>query len=292
MIIVTGATGQLGSQIVQHLLERVPAERVGVSVRDTSRADALAARGVRVRRGDFADPESLNGAFEGATKVIIISASVTGEAAIAQHSAAIAAARESGAERVLYTSHQAAGPDSLFAPMLDHAVTEEKLSTIGIPFTALRNGFYANTVIRLLGQALATGELVAPADGPVSWTTHADLAEATAIILAGAESFDGITPPLTAPDTHDLEDVAGILSELTGRKIRRVIADDDDWTKDLVGHGVPEHQAEMLLGMFRASRRGEFAATDPALELLLGRPAQSIRSVLDPVCQTTAGRIY
>jgi NAD(P)H dehydrogenase (quinone) len=280
MIIVTGATGQLGSQIVQHLLERVPAERVGVSVRDTSRAGALGARGVRVRRGDFTDPDSLNTAFEGATQVIIISASVTGKAAIEQHSAAITAAMESGAERVLYTSHQAASEDSLFAPMLDHAATEERLSTGGVPFTALRNGFYANTVIRLLGQALATGELVAPADGPVSWTTHADLAEAAAIILAGQEPFEGITPPLTAPETHDLDDVAGILSQLTGRTIRRVVADDGDWAKDLTGRGVPDSQAEMLLGMFRASRRGEFATTDPTLELLLGRPAQSIRSVL------------
>ena len=280
MIIVTGATGQLGSQIVQQLLERVPVEQLGVSVRDPARAGDLATRGVRVRRGDFADPDSLSGAFEGATRVLVVSAGVTGEAAVVQHSAAITAARDAGARRVLYTSHQAASADSLFAPMLDHAAAEEQLSTIGVPFTSLRNGFYASTVIRLLGRTLETGELVAPADGPVSWTAHADLAEAAAIILAGDGLFDGVTPPLTAPDTHDLNDIAGILSELTGRSIRRVVADDDEWTKGLIGHGVPEGQARMLLGMFLASRRGEFATTDPTLELLLGRPAQSIRSVL------------
>ncbi|MGV9899573.1 NmrA family NAD(P)-binding protein, partial [Streptomyces tendae] len=67
MIIVTGATGQLGRRIVEHLLTRVPAEQVGVSVRDpgSPRARTFADRGVRVRRGDFADAGSLAHAFEG-----------------------------------------------------------------------------------------------------------------------------------------------------------------------------------------------------------------------------------
>ncbi|MGH3378238.1 MAG: NAD(P)H-binding protein, partial [Actinoallomurus sp.] len=121
MIIITGATGRLGSLIVHHLLERVPADQVGVSVRDPGRAADLAGRGVRVRRGDFTDPGSLAAAFEGAAQVLIVSANETGGAAVAQHTAAIDAARAAGAKRLLYTSHQAAGADSLFAPMPDHA---------------------------------------------------------------------------------------------------------------------------------------------------------------------------
>jgi hypothetical protein len=80
-------------------------------------------------------------------------------------------------------------------------------------------------------------------------------------------------------------DIAGILSELTGRSIRRVVADDDEWAQGLTSHGVPEAQAQaqMMLGMFRASRRGEFSATDPTLERLLGPPAQSIRTFLEGV---------
>jgi NAD(P)H dehydrogenase (quinone) len=101
MIVITGATGQLGSQIVHRLLERVQADRVGVSVRDPGSAAELAARGVRVRRGDFADPDSLVDAFEGATQVLIVSANETGGAAVALHTAAIDAARAAGAKRVL-----------------------------------------------------------------------------------------------------------------------------------------------------------------------------------------------
>jgi NAD(P)H dehydrogenase (quinone) len=283
MIVITGATGQLGSQIVNQLLDRVPAQEVGVSVRDPGRAAHLAARGVRVRRGDFTEPDSLAHAFDGARLVLIVSASETGGTAVAAHAAAIDAARAAGAERVLYTSHQAASADSLFAPMPDHAATERHLAQTGTPFTSLRNGFYATTVPFLLGPAIKTGHIVAPADGPVSWTTHADLAEAAAIILADPGRFDGPTPPLTAPQALDLEEVAGLLTKLTGRTIRRTIADDDEWAAGLTAHGVPEAQAAMMLGMFRAARRGEFSATSPALGDLLGRPATPLSSFLEGV---------
>ena len=283
MIVITGANGQLGSLIVASLLERVPAEEVGVSVRDPGRAADLADRGVRVRRGDFSEPHSLADAFEGATQVLIVSANEIGGKAVDAHLAAINAARAAGAERILYTSHQGAGADSLFAPMRDHAATEEYLAETGTPFTSLRNGFYATTIPFLLGQALTTGEIVAPADGPVSWTTPADLAEAAAIILADPGRFDGPTPPLTAPDGFDLQDVAGILAKLTGRTIRRTVVGEDEWAAGLAAHGAPEALATMLRGMFRAARRGEFSATSPTLGDLLGRPVTPLSSFLEGV---------
>lgn len=116
MIIVTGANGRLGSQIVHRLLHRVPADQVGVSVRDPERAADLAARGVRVRRGDCTEPDTLPAAFAGAAQVLVVSVDKLGEDAVAQHRTAIDAARHAGAQRILYTSHQAASPTSLFGP--------------------------------------------------------------------------------------------------------------------------------------------------------------------------------
>ena len=281
MIVITGATGKLGSRIVDHLLQRVPADQIGVSVRDTDRAAVLRTRGVRVRHGDYDDPNSLAEAFAGADQVLIVSAGATGDEAMRHHTTAVDAARAAGVRRVLYTSHMASNADSVFAPMPDHAATERYLDGSGIRYAALRNGFYASTVPLLLGGALRTGELAAPADGPVSWTNHDDLAEAAAIALTDEGRPDGPTPPLTAPDAHDLAGIASILSGLTGREIRRVVVDDDEWVQGLIGRGVPAAQARMLMGMFLAARRGEFAATDPTLQGLLGRPPLSIRVVLE-----------
>jgi len=278
MIIVTGATGQLGSVVVERLLARAPATEIGVSVRDPGKATALAERGVRVRRGDFDDAASMAHAFEGATQLLLVSAATTGAAALRQHRTAIDAARAAGVRRIVYTSHMGADPTSPFAPMVDHAATEALLRDSGLAFTALRNGFYTASGRMLLGRALETGEVAAPPDGPVSWTAHDDLADAAAIVLLTDEGrFEGATPPLTGAAAVDLAGLAAIAAEVTGRPITRTVVTDAQYREQL---GVPEPVADMLLGLFAASRAGAFAAVEPTLEQLLGRPPLTVREVL------------
>ncbi|GAA4933016.1 uncharacterized protein YbjT (DUF2867 family) [Actinomycetospora succinea] len=279
MIVVTGASGQLGRAVLERLLDRVPAGQIGASVRDPEKVRDLAERGARVRRGDYTDPASLAEAFEGASQVLVVSANVLGEEALRQHRTAIDAAVAAGAGRVLYTSHHGAEPTSPMAPMADHAATEEMLRGCGVAWTSLRNGFYSSTVPMLLSGAWHTGELRVPEDGPVAWTTHGDLADVTALALTG-DAFDGITPPLTGPETLTMEDVAALASEAAGRTIRRVVVSDEEYVADLVGHGVPEAAARMLPTMFAASRRGDFAPADPTLARLLGRPATPLSEIL------------
>ena len=280
MIIVTGATGQLGRDIVEQLLDRVPASEVGLSVRDPRKASSFSRRGVRVRHGDFADPKTLNDAFEAATRVLIISVDELGDRAVARHAAAIEAARTAGAQRILYTSHVGARPDSPFAAAADHAATEALLRGSGVPFTSLRNGFYATTAMMLVGQALETGTLTAPKDGPVAWTAPADLAHAAAVALSDDGALDGISPPLTAAESLDLTALAAIASAVHGREITRVTVSEDEYRNTLVAHGTPEHYADLLLGMFAASRRGDFASDDVTLERIVGHPPTTVRAVL------------
>ncbi len=282
MFIVTGATGQLGHAIVEQLLQRAPVAQIGVSVRDPDKASALAARGVRVRRGDFEDEASLLHAFEGATQVLIVSSNARrlGGDSIGQHRRAIAAARQAGARRLLYTSHMAASATSAFSPMLDHAATEELLRDSGLPFTSLRNGFYADSGAQLLGGGVETGELAAPADGPVSWTAHADLAEAAAILLVQEGRYDGPTPPLVASQALDLAALAAIAAALTGRAIARSVVEDQAWRAQAIARGLPEGVADIALGLYVAARAGEFASADKALQQLLGRPPIAMREVL------------
>jgi NAD(P)H dehydrogenase (quinone) len=288
MIIVTGANGQLGRAIIERLLTRVPSEQIGVSVRDPYKAQALTQQGVRVRQGNFADPASLVHAFEGATQVLIVSSDSSGEEGIRLHRAAIDAAKQVGAGRILYTSHMGSSPTSLFSPMIDHAATEALLQASGIPFTSLRNGFYASSAAWLLGNAAQTGELVAPADGPVSWTAHADLAEVAALALSEQGILDSITPPLTAAEAIDLDGIAAIASELTGRPIRRIVVPDDQYQASLTAYGLPQQRIAMTMGIFHASRRGEFNRVDPTLARLIGHPTIPLRDALKTVISQSA----
>lgn len=280
MIIVTGANGKLGRQIVERLLTRVPADRIGVSVRDPRKAKAFADRGVRVRQGSFTDADSLAHAFEGASQVLVVSVDKMGEECVRQHRAAIDGAVAAGARRILYTSQMGAGHASRFQACRDHAATEDALRASGVPFTSLRNGFYAASATQFAGHGMESGEIALPADGPVTWTTHDDLADAAAAVLADEGRFDGPTPPLTAAQALTFDDIAAIAGDATGRTVTRTTTPDAEFREQLMGRGAPAEAADQVLGIFAAARAGEFAAVDPTLAALIGREPIAMSTVL------------
>lgn len=277
MIVVTGSSGQLGRGVIEGLLTRIPANRIVASVRDPAKAKALSEKGVQVRAGDFAKPDSLASAFAGAAQVLVVSPDKLGEEGRRLSRAAIAAARAAGARRVLYTSHMGTHAGS---PFNDHAAIEEDLVRAGMPFTSLRHGFYAESAFHLMGRGFETGELRVPEDGPVSWTARADLAEADAAILAEEGKLNGISPALTALEAFTMADLATIASEVTGRMIKRIVVSDTEWRDTTVAAGVPTPMADALLKVFRDARDGVYAATDPTLERLLCRRPRTMRDVL------------
>ncbi|MDH6493891.1 SDR family oxidoreductase [Streptomyces sp. SAI-149] len=281
MIIVTGATGKLGRRTVKYLLERVPADRVGVSVRDPRKAQDLADRGVRVRHGSFDDPASLVHAFEGAEQLLLVSLDRTGEECVTGHRTAIEAAVKAGVGRILYTSQMGAAHDSHFQACRDHAQTEDLMRATGLPWTALRNGFYASSALQFLESARHTGDIALPADGPVAWTGHDDLAEATAAILTEEGRFEGPTPPLTASATLDFADVAEIATQVTGRPFIRTVVPDDAFREQVLAHGAPAPVVDLLLSIFAAARNGEFAAVTSTLAELIGRKPATFRTQLE-----------
>jgi NAD(P)H dehydrogenase (quinone) len=282
MIVVTGATGQLGHAIVKKLATILPASEIAASCRDPLKAADVAALGVRVRHGDFAAPESLVNAFEGATQVLIVSsnAGATGGDPRAQHDVAIKAAIAAGARRIVYTSHMAANAHSAFPPMRDHAATEYLLANSGIAWTALRNGFYSASGIAMMGDAFKSGYFEITQDGKFSWAAHADLAEAAALILTQEEKYQGPTPPLTGPQSLDFADLASLASAVLGKAIAKRIISEDGMRAKMATRGAPPSSLAMVLGLYQAANDGEFGQVDASLEQLLGRPLISMRDLI------------
>ena len=278
MIVVTGANGHLGRAVVEALADRVPPEDIFAASRKPESLIVL--DGTATRHADFSDPAGLAKAFADVDRIEIISVDKLGEEARNLHRSAIDAARTAGAARIFYTSHAGAREGSPFPPAIQHAATEADLATTGTAFTALRHGFYAESCLHMIGSDLETGDLRVPEDGPVSWTARADLAEADAALVAGEATFDGATPPLTAAKALTMADIAELASQVTGREIRHTVVSDAEWKETKIAAGVPELYAEMLLGTFRAARRGDFDRVDSALEKLLGRPPRSMRDIL------------
>jgi NAD(P)H dehydrogenase (quinone) len=279
LIIVTGATGALNGATVDHLLDRVPADEIVVVARHPAKAQRFADLGVTVRRGDYADPDSLSAAFDGADQLLLVSSNDPGADAVHLHLSAIDAAICARVGRIFSTSHQGAAPDTPFRPGRDHAATEELLAQSGAPWTSLRNGFYAHSLDWLMGPWRETDVIIVPADGPVSWTAREDAAEAAAAILASDGAYEGPTT-LTASAAPTFSDLAVIASELTGRTIELELVNPQKWVVAQVTSGQPEFMARFLLGMYQAAHEGFFAGVDPLLGKLVGHEPQTVRDLL------------
>ncbi|WP_420369263.1 NAD(P)H-binding protein [Curtobacterium sp. L1-20] len=279
MIVITGATGALNGATTDHLLEHVDPEELVVVARDPAKAARFADRGVEVRRGDYAEPETLPAAFAGADQLLLVSSSDPTADAVALHRAAVDAAVAAEVGHVLYTSHQGAAHSSPFRPGADHAATEDLLRASGLRWTSLRNGFYAHSTTWLMGPWRQTGTVSVPADGPVSWTAREDAAEAAARILLDGRPADGPLT-LTAPEAPTFADLARLASETTDRPVGFEVLGEDAWRDRAVASGQDPHMVGFLLGMYQAAAAGTFAGTDPLLGGLLGRAPRSVRDQL------------
>lgn len=274
LTVITGATGHLGGLVVRELVKLYSAERIVATTRVPEQADGLRALGVQVRWADYEKPESLHEAFVGADQVFVVSsnARASGGDPVAQHREVFAAAQKAGAKRIVFTSQMAASHSSAFPPMHDYAASEELLAQCGVPFVALRHGFYGTSAIQMMEEALTTGELTTIEDGKVSWVAHSDLAEAAALILAGEVKFEGITPPFTGPEALDFTNLTALASELQEKKVTHTILSDEEMRAPLAAKGIPEPIINMVLGLYLGARNQEWSTVDPTLQKLLGRP--------------------
>lgn len=286
-IVVTGATGALGSDVVAQLLRFAPAEELGVSVRRPEAAANLAVRGVRVRQGDFDKPKTLNAAFAGAQRLLIISTrTVENHARFAQHRNAIDAAKRCGVRHVYYTSVvQRAGSLSDLAP--GHLDTETYLAESGLAHTILRNGHYMENLPMFLGASIATGDLALPPDGPTAWVSRADLAEGIARLMLGG-GHEGETLLLTGPTALDFREIAEIASRIIERPITRRVIDNQTYLDRLVAGGIPKAVARSLVSGFASRAAGELSDVDLTLKETVSRPLRTIAEVLPSLLGVTA----
>lgn len=273
-ILVTGATGQLGSKVLDHLLTKVAASNVAVSVRDPRKAEALAARGVEVRQGDFDDPASLDKAFAGIDRLLLISADGDNETRIRQHQNAVSAAQRAGVKFITYTSVANADHNTLFlAPV--HRATEEAIRKTGIPFSFLRNNWYLENEIGVIQGALAGAPItVSAGSGRTGWALRDDYAEAAATVLAGSGHENQIYE-LTGPlATYD--DLAASLSKALGRDVPVHHVNDETYGRIMSEVGVPQEALPIVIGIQAATREGALEIERSDFKTVLGRPALSL----------------
>lgn len=278
MIVITGATGQLGRLVIQSLLAKLPATQIVAAVRNPARAVDLAAQGVQIRQADYTDPASLVTAFQGAEKVLLISSSEIGQRA-AQHRNVIDAAKKAGVSLVAYTSilHADRSPLGLAA---EHAATEAYLRESGMPNVLLRNGWYTENYLASVPPALQHGAFIGSAgEGRISSAARADYAEAAAVALT-APAQAGKVYELAGDDSYTLTEFAAELSRQSGKPVPYVNLPEADYKAALLGAGLPEPIANLLADSDVGASKGGLFDDQHQLSALIGRPTTSLEALM------------
>jgi NAD(P)H dehydrogenase (quinone) len=270
--VVTAASGHLGRLVVTSLLARdIPAEDIVATARDVASIQDLAALGVQVRRLDYADPASIEGAFAPGDRVLLVSGTAFGER-VAQHGNVIRAAAAAGVGLLAYTSAPYADVTSMLLAT-EHRGTEEVLVAAGVPYALLRNGWYTENFAPTVTDALETGEIVRATSGRISAAERAEYAEAAAAVLAGP-GHEGSTYELGGAPGFTLPELAAELTSLSGREITYREISVADLEQVLVGAGLPAPVAATVADVDRAITEGELAIDSGDLSRLLGRPTR------------------
>ncbi|WP_214802180.1 MULTISPECIES: SDR family oxidoreductase [unclassified Exiguobacterium] len=282
--LVTGATGKLGSKIVDVLLKSVPASELAVSVRNPEKAEALKAKGVDVRHGDFDQPETLDEAFKGVERLLIISADGDNDTRIRQHANAVEAAERAGVSFIAYTSlADATESQNLMAP--PHVETEGAIERTGIPHAFLRNNWYLENELGSIQGVLAGAPWVTAArDGKVGWALQEDYAEAIANVLM-ADDFEQDIFELSGP-LHTQAELVEALSEVLGREVTLQEVSNDAYAGVMRGAGVPEGAIPIVVGIQDSIRNGSLEVESNDFELVLGRPVTPLKEALQKLVST------
>ncbi|KHK04327.1 SDR family oxidoreductase [Desulfovibrio sp. TomC] len=278
MIVVTGASGQLGRLVIEALLQKAPTEEIVAAVRNPRRVDEFLARGVQVRQADYDQPESLAAAFKGADKLLLISSSEVGRRT-PQHRAVITAAKAAGVGLLAYTSilHADTSPLPLAA---EHKETESLIRASGLPAVILRNSWYTENYLAGIPAALQYGVLLGSAgEGRIASAARADYAEAAAVALT-RDNQVGRIYELAGDESYSLDELAQAIARQSGKAVVYRNLPGGEFRGALIDAGLPEGLATLLAESDVGASKGGLFDDSRQLSRLIGRPTTKLAAMI------------
>jgi len=278
MIVITGASGQLGQHVIAELLKKTAASNIVAAVRNVAKAQHLAALGVQVREADYGRPETLDSAFRGAEKILLISSSEVGQR-VPQHRNVIDAAKRAGVKLIAYTSVLRADT-SVLGLADEHRATEADIRASGLPYTLLRNGWYLENYAEHLEPVLAHGAVLGAAgEGRISAAARADYAAAAVAVLTMRTAPEAVYE-LAGAASFTLAELAAEVARQSGKEIVYNDMPQAQYKAVLLEIGVPESMARLLSDSDAGAKQGALEGSGAALRALIGRPTATLAAAL------------
>jgi NAD(P)H dehydrogenase (quinone) len=281
-ILVTGASGQLGQRVLELILERPNGPRVIATTRTPEKLRRFSERGVDVRAADFEDEASVVKAARGAERALLISTDELDRPGHreAQQTRAARALAAAGVKHVVYTSIPKAERSKVIIAA-DHIATERAIAATGLDYTFLRDNLYTELLLGTLPGAIATGQLIdARGNGKTAYVTREDCARVAAAVLANPEYSGKQVFDVTGPAAISSEDLAKIVSEVSGRTVRHISVPLAAVHSALLQHGFPERRASVYASFDASIANHELEAVADTVERVTGRTPQSVKEFL------------
>jgi len=285
MILVTGATGHLGSSVVHYLKNLIPSNKFAVLARNLEKAQPLTDSNIEVRFGDFNNINSLEKAFLGIETLVLISTMELNR--LYQHKTVIDVAKQVGVKHIIYTSlaiHNIK-TSAVEELMLSHFKTEEYIKQSGLDYTILRNTMYAEAIPQIIGkQVLDTGIQLSAGLGKVPYALRDEMGEAIANLLMQS-GHKNKTYNITGSKFYSYQDIAEILSEVLGEKVNYYALENDEYISLLESFGLPKFLIYLTSGTVLDIKNNQYEIESSDLEKLLGRKTASLKSYLTQIYQ-------
>lgn len=280
MILVTGATGQLGSSVISQLNKVSSKDQFAIFARDENKAIKYKEQGIEVRLGDFNQISSLGHAFEGITKLLLISTMEFNR--FEQHKNVIDAAKMAGVKHIIYTglAIQDIETSNVKELMQSHFDTEKYIQESGLDFTFARNTMYTDAIPQIIGEAVFdTGIYLSGGDGKVPYTLRREMGEAIANILV-QDNHENKTYNITGDIAYSYADIAQTLGELSHKKIDYIDLDETVYEQFLIDLHLPEFLVYLTKGTVVDIKQHQYEVNNSDLKTLLGRPPLDLKSAL------------
>lgn len=281
MILVTGATGNLGSSVIKQLDQIISKDKFIATSSSHEGVQALKEKGYQARLANFNDLDSSQNTFDAVEKVLLIS--TMDQNRFEQHKNVIDIAIAKGVKHIIYTSLAIKDIETSAVRdlMISHFETEEYLINSGVTYTILRNTMYADALTQILGaQALQQNIQLPGGEGKVPYALRREMGEATANLLTQSEHENKIYQ-IVGSNSYSYQDIANGLSKLSGNTISYENISEEDFIAKLQTFGFPEFAIYLHTGTITDIKSTQYEIEDVTLEKLLGKPTASLPEFLE-----------
>ena len=273
MIVVTGAGGHVGGLVAEELA--ASGEPMRLLVRDPARAPQLP--GAEIVHADYGDPSSLDAALQEGDRVFMVSMHEGPVRRMELHRSFVEAASRNRVAHVVYLSFVNAGPAAAFIHARTHGATEHALEEAGLPWTAIRNGMYADDIAGWFDPDGVARE--AGGDGRMSFSYRPELAKAIAVTLR-EPGHEGIYN-VTTPESVTLGELARLAGQVTGKPYRYEPATDEEWAERWRALGRVGWELEAGQTSYEALRGGELDVVTDDYRRLTGEEPLTIVELIE-----------